>query len=195
MGRWIFLAAWPILGLVLGGCATAAFPREMLRDVNQALTLGDIRRTPDAFLRQKVLLGGEIVETRPAAHETEIEVLGRPLRRDNRPARTDASDGRFLVVSSQFLDPAVYARGRRLTVLGTVTGEQERAIGDQPYRYPLIAAEQVRLWPQEPPAHAYPYPYPYYPFPYYPYPYLGPPWWGGMYFGPPGYYRPGWPYW
>jgi outer membrane lipoprotein len=180
--------------LLLGGCASAAFPPEMLQGVNQSLTLGDLRRAPDAYVNQKVVLGGEIVETRPQAEQTEIEVLGRPLRRDESPAWTDVSEGRFLVISRQFLDPAVYAKGRRLSVVGAFTGEEERPIGDQPYRYPVIAAEQVRLWPAQLPAYAFPYPYPYYPYPWY----LGPPWWGGVYFGSPWYWRP-WgpwgPYW
>jgi outer membrane lipoprotein len=182
-------ARWATLlgALLAGGCATAAFPPEMLEGVNQAVTLGDLRQAPEAHLNQKVVLGGEIVATTPRAGETEIEVLGRPLRRDDSPARTDASDGRFLVVARQFLDPAVYTRGRRVSVVGTVTGEQERSIGDQPYRYPVIAAEQVRLWPPELPAYAYPYPW--YPW------YLGPPWWGGASLGPPRFYRPWGPYW
>jgi outer membrane lipoprotein len=191
------LAAVLIAAMGLGGCATtAAFPPEMLAGVNQTLTLGEIRGAPGAFLQQKVLLGGEIVQTRPRPDETEIEVLGRPLRSDDSPAPIDASDGRFLVVSTQFLDPAIYAPGRRLTVLGTFTGEEERPIGDQPYRYPVVVAEQVRLWPAQPPAYAYPYPYYPYPYYYYPYSYLGPPWWGGAFFGPPWYrYRPFGPYW
>jgi outer membrane lipoprotein len=187
-GRWVAVL---VGSLLLGGCATAAFPPEMLQGVNQEVTLGELRRAPDAHLNQKVVLGGEIIETRPRAAETEIEVLGRPLNCGERPARTDASDGRFLVVARQFLDPAVYTKGRRLSVIGIFTGEQERPIGDQPYRYPVIATEQLRLWPPEPPAYAYPYPYPYYPYPWY----LGPPWWGGAYFGPPGYYRPWGPFW
>jgi outer membrane lipoprotein len=182
-------ARWAALmgALLLGGCATAAFPPEMLQGVNQAVTLGDLRQAPEAHLNQKVVLGGEIMATTPRAGETEIEVLGRPLRRDDSPARTDASEGRFLVVAPQFLDPAVYGKGRRVSVIGTFTGEQERPIGDQPYRYPVIAAEQVRLWPPEP---AYTYPYPYYPYPWY----LGPPWWGGVSLGPPWYYGPWGPY-
>jgi outer membrane lipoprotein len=172
--------------LLLGGCATATFPPEMLEGVNQALSLGDLRQAPDAYRNEKVMLGGEILATTPRADDTEVEVLGRPLRRDDRPARTDASDGRFLVLAPQFLDPAVYTKGRRLSVIGTFTGEEERSIGDQRYRYPVIAAEQVRLWPPELPAFAYPvYPYPWY---------LGPPWWGGAYFGPP-FYQPWGPYW
>jgi outer membrane lipoprotein len=185
--RTMLLTLLAFAALVLGGCATAAFPPEILEGVNQSVTLSDLRISPGAYLDQKVVLGGEIVDTRPKPDETEVEVLSRPLDKDERPARTDRSDGRFLVVSKQFLDPAVYAKGRRLTVIGTVRGETERPIGDQQYLFPVIAAEQIRLWPQEVPAYYYPYPYYY---PYYPYPWG----WGGLYFGAPWYYRP-WPYW
>jgi hypothetical protein len=33
----------------------------------------------------------------------------------------------------EFLDPAIYAPGRRLTLLGTVAGRSERRVGDLPY--------------------------------------------------------------
>ena len=183
MARLIALVAGALL---LAGCATGAFPPEMRKGVNQTLSLAELRQAPPGvFLQQRVILGGEILETSPQAGETEIEVLGRPLQRDDRPAWTDYSDGRFLIRSPQFLDPAVYAKGRRLTVLGTVAGEQQRAIGGQPYTYPVIASEQIRLWPNDPPLYAYPAPYPWF---------WGAPGWAGLYPGP-SWYRPWWPYW
>jgi outer membrane lipoprotein len=164
---------------LLAGCATA-FPGAALEGVNRAVMLANLRASPQTYLNQRVILGGEVVSTMPKPDGTEIEVLGRPLRSDDAPERTDRSDGRFIIKSSQFLDPAIYAAGRRLTVIGTMTGVEERKLGDVPYQYPGIASEQIRLWARDVPA-AY---YPYYPYPYWgPYPY-------GFYFG----YRR-YPYW
>ena len=70
--------------------------------------------------------------------------------------------------TAAFLDPAVYSTGRRLSVLGPVIGDEERKIGDLPYRYPVIRSEQIRLWPRDVVV-ASPYP-------------------------PPGIYDPAWPY-
>lgn len=173
-----------LLGLLLGGCVTA-FPEETLRSVNRAITVSALRAAPGAHLNERVILGGEILATRPTVGQTEIEVLARRLRSDDGPERGDRSEGRFLVRTREFLDPAVYAPGRRVTVVGTVVGDEERPIGDLPYRYPVIQSEGLRLWPREIVTAPRLYPPPlYYDWPHWPYarPYRYWPW------GP-------WPYW
>ena len=157
---------------VLSGCVSA-FPEDALRGVNRELTLSALRADPTAPVDQRAILGGEILVTQPRVDETEIEVLGRRLRSDDSPERSDRSEGRFLVRARGFLDPAVYAAGRRITVVGTVLAAEERPIGSLPYRYPVIASEGIRLWPQD---IAVPYPSPYYYDPYWP------SYWGG--YGP-----------
>lgn len=162
-----------LLVLILWGCVSA-FPEEALRSVNRALSVAELRAGAAAYAGQRVILGGEILATRPRVGETEIEVLARRLRGDDSPERSDQSQGRFLVRTGEFLDPAVYAAGRRLTVIGTVKGEEQRTIGELPYRYPVITAERIRLWPREyaePPAFYPGYPWGLYdrlyPRPYY----------------------------
>jgi outer membrane lipoprotein len=144
----ILVAAAALLG---AGCATTPFPEELTRSVDRSLTLKELRAQPKARLGARVILGGDIVATVPRPGETEIEVLSRPLAGGDAPERGDRTDGRFLVRTREFLDPAVYARGRRLTVLGTVAGTEERRVGELPYTYPVISAERIKLWPAEAP--------------------------------------------
>src|SRR5712691_2384772 len=132
--RWLGLA----LAVLLGGCATA-FPTEVMRAVDTRVTAEELRSDPLAKKDDRVIVGGEILATRPRPGETEIELLARRLRRDDSPERSDRSPGRLLLRSPDFLDPAVYAAGRRITVVGTVTGAEERKVGELPYRYPTIA--------------------------------------------------------
>lgn len=144
------------LALALSGCVSA-FPREALVGVNRGLTVAELRAAPPgAHVNDRVVLGGEILTTTPRTGQTEIEVLARRLRSDDSPERSDRSPGRFLVRAAEFLDPAVFAPGRRITVLGTVAGEEQRPVGDLPYRYPAIASEAIRLWPRDPPVASYP---------------------------------------
>jgi starvation-inducible outer membrane lipoprotein len=52
-------------------------------------------------------------------------------------------------------------------VVGTVTGTQERPLGERAYPYVVIRPDQIYLWARD---FAYPYtaPFPYYrPWPYY----------------------------
>src|SRR5258705_529821 len=163
-----------LVGLLLAGCGSV-FPKASLVGVNRALTLEELRRDPDAHRGERVVLGGEILATTPKVGQTEIEVLSRPLGGSDAPKRTDRSDGRFLAVTPDFLDPAIYSAGRRLTVLGTVVGGEERKLGELPYRYPLIRVEHMYLWAQDVLLGGYPY---------YGDPFL---------YGPPGFYVGG--YW
>ena len=173
---------WLALAVLLGGCASA-FPDDVMHTVDTHVSADDLRRDPAAFKGARVIVGGEILTTQPKPGQTEIELLARRLRDDDTPERSDRSPGRLLVRSPDFLDPAVYAQGRRITVIGTVTGDEERKVGELPYRYPVIAVERIRLWPQEIDYGGY-YPYPWPGWPYGPY-------YDPYYFGPRPY---GWPY-
>jgi len=172
-----------LLAVLVGGCATA-FPESVMRTVDTRITADEVLRDPAALKGARVILGGEILAVQPRPGSTEIELLLRRLRGDDSPERNDRSPGRALLHTPEFLDPAVYAPGRRITVVGEVAGVEERKIGEVPYRYPVITAERIRLWPKDVvlgPAY-YPYPWGYSPYgPYY----------DPFYIGPRRYY-PGW---
>jgi outer membrane lipoprotein len=175
-----------LLAVLVGGCATA-FPESVMRTVDTRITADEVLRDPAALKGARVILGGEILAVQPRPGSTEIELLLRRLRGDDSPERNDRSPGRALLHTPEFLDPAVYAPGRRITVVGEVAGVEERKIGEVPYRYPVITAERIRLWPKDVvvgPAYSY-YPYPWGFSPYGPY-YYDP-----FYIGPRRYY-PGW---
>jgi len=148
MRRLVVLVALAGLG---AGCARSPFPEDLTRTVNRSLSLTEIRADPPAHMGEHVILGGDIIKTTPKPGDTEIEILARKLGGGDAPERSDGSTGRFLVRTAGFLDPAIYARGRRLTVLGTVAGTEERSVGDVGYVYPVIRAERVKLWPVEGP--------------------------------------------
>lgn len=135
----------------LAGCASSPFPEELARTADRALTLSELRRDTAAHVGARVILGGEVLATTPKPGETEIEILSRPLLAGDVPERSDSTSGRFLVRTPEFLDPAIYAPGRRLTILGIVRGRSERRVGDLPYAYPVISAERIKLWPKDSP--------------------------------------------
>jgi outer membrane lipoprotein len=137
------------VALWAAGCASSPFPETLTRSVNRSVTLAQIRVDATAYTGARVIVGGEILATTPKAGETEIEVLSRSLDGGDAPERSDRSPGRFLARTPEFLDPAIYSRGRRITVLGTVAGIDERPVGELPYAYPIIAAERIKLWPKE----------------------------------------------
>lgn len=141
----------------------------------------------DGHRGKRVILGGYILETVNELDGTRLTLLQAPLDSRNKPESQDLSQGRFVVQTEEFLDPAIYTKGRKLTVGGKVWGASPQLLGNVTYRYPVIKAEEIHLWPKErrytrpyyPYYNDWHYPYWYYPwhrYPYRPYPYPWYPW-------------------
>lgn len=160
--------------LLLSGCAHV-ISKDLRTKADPSLTLSQVRQDPEAFKGKIVLWGGEIIETlnlRDAT--TQIEVYQKPLGWRGEPRGVLTSEGRFLVLADQSLDPYLFRSGRRITVAGEILGTKVKPLGEMDYRYPLIASKQIHLWPE------YVYVYDPYP-PYYdPWWYYGPRWYWGI---------------
>ncbi|ABI57760.1 Slp family lipoprotein [Alkalilimnicola ehrlichii MLHE-1] len=174
-----------MLVLLLAGCAPGA-PEPIRSAPPEAPDLAEARADPDAHAGRTVRWGGVIAEVRNRSDHTELEVVARRLQVGGRPAeRDDDSPGRFLARVPGFLDPAIHAPGRAITVVGTFEGLREQAVGDYRYTFPWVRVEVYHLWPEREPVPSYrrdPFYDPWYdpwygPFPrYYRHPFYGPYW-------------------
>ncbi len=133
--------------LSLAGCARP-FPSHITDQVDRRITYADLSKDPEGYKGKWVMFGGSIVGARTERDgRTFLEILQKPVDRDGRPYyRSDETGGRFMAVSSEFMDPAIYRRGRLITVVGEVVGESVRPIDQLTYRYPLLAVQAVHLW-------------------------------------------------
>src|SRR5262249_17054059 len=138
-----------LVALLVAGGASAPFPADLLRGVDRSLGLATLRAPPATYRGARVMVGGQVIATTPKPGATEIEILAKRLGGGGAPESGDRSDGRFLARTAEFLDPAIYAPGRRLTVLGTVKGTEERPIGTLAYTYVVVEAERLKLWPRD----------------------------------------------
>lgn len=124
-----------------------------LRDVPFTL----VKKSPEKYMDVTLLWGGRITGCTNTEEGTILEILYLPLERDGYPAETDISEGRFLVKSKNFLDCAIYSKGRYLTVVGNFRGLKEGKIDQMPYTFPLIEAKATYLWKTRIYRHHYPY--------------------------------------
>lgn len=149
MLRSIFHFAVTVLLLVIlfltAGCAPP-FPKEMMNRVDGKVSFQELKTAPEKFKGTWVMLGGMIVAARNTKEGTLIEILQKPLDTDGRPLDTDSSEGRFLVQSETFLDPAVYHPGRLATVVAEVIGRKEQPLDEIVYSYPLLIMKAQHLW-------------------------------------------------
>ena len=177
----ISLALYILLFLFLGGftaCAPA-ISTKVRDEAGEPVPFKTLLKHSDAHKGRVVIVGGYILETVNETDGSRITVLQAPLDSQNRPKSSDLSEGRFMVSSSEFLDPAVYSKERRITIGGKVSGIQERQLGNLTYVYPVIEVMEIHLWSKE---GAYIGPY----YPYYD------PWYHPRYRRP---YRYRYPYW
>jgi len=143
-----FPAVAVVAVLLMAGCASVISPG-VLKDVDQSISFDQLLAQPEAYKGRTVLLGGDIIETQNFPDETVIVVLHRPLGFRKKPEAEGTSKGRFIVSAVGFLDPAIYGRGRKITVAGAVRGKEERALGEVVYAYPVIEKRELHLWPEE----------------------------------------------
>jgi len=130
---------------VVTGCAPP-FPKDLLDRTEQNVSFAALQKEPERFSGKLLMLGGTIVDTKNLKAGTQIEVLQKPLDGEGQPAVTDETGGRFLVVTSQFLDGAIYHRGRSITIIGEVAGSKLQPLGEFEYRYPVLTAKDLHLW-------------------------------------------------
>jgi len=141
--------------LLLVGCAHV-ISKPVLNEVDRNATFAQVVKDPDAYKGKTVLFGGDIIETKNLPDKTVIAVLQRPLSRRGQPAGVDVSEGRFIILTSGFLDPAIYSPGRQVTVAGKVLGKEVYPMGEIEYTYPVIEKQGLYLWPVAGPASAEP---------------------------------------
>ena len=160
---------------VLGGCTTPV-PQVIREPLPGSIAVAEARAHPQAHIGERVRWGGTIVKVENRQADTGVEVVSRPLSEGGRPLQTDHTGGRFIASFNEFLDPAVYTEGRRLTVVGTLVDTVTRSIGEHPYRFPLVKVDTAYLWEPLPKGPPYYDPFWYDPFwdPYWYYPWY--PW-------------------
>lgn len=137
-----------LLSVWLAGCA--GLPTEFnTTGADRAVTPSTAVANIDAVRGQKVLWGGVIVNSQNLKDATQIEVLGYPLAQSGRPDRNDPPQHRFIVTRTGYLETADYTAGRLVTVVGKVKEKREGRVGEAPYAFPVVASEQLYLWPKD----------------------------------------------
>lgn len=137
-------ATTALLALGLGGCATV--PPQIAGQDFAALT--PQQAASENAHGPRVRWGGEIIHVEPRSDSTCLEVLSRELYADARPNRRGESNGRFIACGKGFYDPAIYTKGRDVTVVGKLAGTERRKVGEYDYTYAQVDADGVYLWPK-----------------------------------------------
>ena len=184
--------------LILSSCAESAHqiqqatdrfgvPPDLEQQIDSSVTFVDLQGAPATYVGRVVRIGGIVITAKRTKQQTELEVLQLPMRAGV-PSMKERlrSEGRFLAVREEFLDPAAVPAGTPITVIGIVKGATARPLDETDYTYPILDIKHLIDWnafaSEESEGGA-----PYYYGPYYGY---------GPYFSPYGYWgAPYYPFW
>jgi len=186
------------LGLfILSSCAESAhqvqretgplgIPPELDQQIDTTVTFAALQAAPADYVDRVVAIGGIVIRAKRTKEQTELEVLQLPMKAGG-PSMKERlrSEGRFLAVREEFLDPAAIPEGTPITVIGAVKGAATRPLDETDYTYPVLNIKHLIDWnaiASEESEGGAPYYYAYYGY--------------GPYFSPYGYWgAPYYPFW
>jgi len=142
--RWLIVLT-SLLGCVACGSVISSQVRDL---VDPRLSYAQIAAQPEAYVGKVVIVAGLIIETVNTPEGTRLVLLQYPADHRGRPQSAASSGGRFLVLTPQYLETAIYRPGRALTVAGEVQGQRELPVGETFYRYPVLVPRELYLWPE-----------------------------------------------
>ncbi len=156
-----------VLFMLVGCASTISREVRSQAEASGDLSLRQVIGSPERYEGKTVIWSGTVLEAKNTAEGTLLKVLQKPADYQDKPKVTDASEGRFLALERRYLDPAIYSKGRAVTVAGKIVGKQALPQGDIEYVYPLLEVKDLQLWPETTPDAYYAYPHNYYGYPFF----------------------------
>ncbi len=132
---------------LLAGCAST--PDFDVAQVDTSLTPRSVIAEPESHHSKTALWGGMILNTENLKDITRIEILAYPLNTSHRPLLERKPLGRFIIQHQGFLEPATFAQGRVVSVLGKISDIETGYVNGSIYTYAVINSEQLHLWSQD----------------------------------------------
>lgn len=138
-----------ITAVVIAGCASGGLSKESMALADRSVPYSALREDPERLSGTYLLLGGMIASVRNTPDGSELEIVQLPLGTRGRPAPEEPSEGRFLAVTTQFLDPLIFKAGTRVSLVGKVAGKKVLPLEGMNYPYPLVQIKELHLWPPD----------------------------------------------
>ncbi len=121
-------------------------PEPFASQVDSSLTFEQLKESALSYVGKVVVLGGEVLSAKRLPEGTSIEILQLPLDGSEPMTNVQESQGRFLALQKEFLDPATLVERLRVTIVGEVIGVRTQRLDDIDYTYPVLAVKDMKVW-------------------------------------------------
>lgn len=106
----------------------------------------ELVRQDAIFAGQTVQWAGQVIAVRNLPRTTELEVLSYPKDYRGIPKLNRPSQGRFVAITEQFLEPLEFRPGTMVTIDGLIRGEHELKAAQGVMKVPLLQVQSLRRW-------------------------------------------------
>jgi outer membrane lipoprotein len=134
--------------VLLLSCATSerVVPESLEPQVDHSVTFDQLKESSDAYKGRLVVLGGEVLKAKRLKDGTQMEILQLPLDDGQPVPERGDSQGRFLAIQREFLDPATIGDQTYVTIVGEVMGATTQRLDETEYRYPTLEVKHLKVW-------------------------------------------------
>lgn len=142
-----------LVSLWLQACTSSPniIPEPLESQIDPALTFTRVIQAPESYTGKLILVGGEVLKAKGLEEGIQLEILQLPLNEDQRPVNQRiSSQGRFLALKKEFLDPATFPQNTQVTIVGEVTGSRLAPLDETEYQYPTITVKHLHVWEANP---------------------------------------------
>ena len=114
------------------------------------ISYAQVKAEPNSYKGQPITFGGKVLDARRLKEGTRIEILQLPLS-SSLQLTTDLSksEGRFVALQKEFLDPATVPAGTFVIVTGEMAGSVTLPLDETEYTYPLLRINNLRVWTED----------------------------------------------
>ncbi len=163
-----------LLGLLVVSCSVVS--KDIREQAVEPPSFEEMANNVDKYLNKVVILGAHVLDVTNQTDGSTIKALQVPLVMGDKPGSKDTSQGRLTIVTTAFIDPEIYTKGRNLTVAGKIIEADKEPSDRPPIPHLYVKAQELHLWPEYPsPRYRYRHPYDD------PYWYWDDPWYGWRY--------------
>ena len=120
--------------------------KDVRHQVDPKTTFAMVSENPEAFLDQHIILGGVVINLENTAEGSSLEMMEWQLTPWGEPMYLDNTGRRFLLKTSEVLDPTIYEPGVLVTLAGIVLGGETRLLGENEYNYPVLNIAENHPW-------------------------------------------------
>ena len=137
-----------ITSILFFTASCSVISNQVRKEAEPPVAFETLMKEADAYVGRTVIVGGYILATEKLADKIIILTLQAPLGFRDEPKSRDESQGRFIVLHKDFLDPAVYRKDRKITVAGYVVGLTTEDDERCPNTCLNIESREIHLWPE-----------------------------------------------